>query len=183
MGHIAPVDPRVHRLPISDAERQISQWLLSNEHLMDNRQCVSLAKLAVNDFRSVRCWRRGESVLSSRLPIGTPIATFMDRQGEDSELYDGGIGVGAPGNMTTHAAVLTDYIEDDFGHIEAILVLDQHAELTEFRRMLYPVDPHAFGTATATNYYSILDEDGIPLGHTTKLNCLQPQAANAAGYR
>jgi len=164
MGYIAPIDPRVYELPASREEMRLRRWLLSNEPRMGNRQCVSLAKLAAEDFRSVRCWRRGLPVLSARLPIGTPIATFMDRKGKDSEHYDGGVGVGAPGNMTTHAAIFIDYVTDANGTVEAILVFDQHALLTEFRRMIYPVDPSAFGTATASNYYVINDEDGVPLG-------------------
>lgn len=164
MGHIAPVDRRVHSLPVSPDERELTHRLRANEDRMGNRQCVSLAKLAVEDFRSVRCWRRGEPILASRVPTGTPIATFMDRSGAESELYDGGVGVGAPGNMTTHAAVLIDYIEDSAGRVDAILVLDQHALLEGFRRMIYPVNPSVYGTGTATNYYTIFDEDQLPLG-------------------
>ena len=166
MGHVAPQDPRINSIPKSVEERRLYQTLLSGKERMKNMQCVSLAKLSVQDFRSVQCWRRGTSVLSERLPPGTPIATFMDRQGKDSELYDGGVGVGAPGNMTTHAAVLIDYIVNADNRVEAILVFDQHALLSDFRRMIYPVDSSAFGTATATNYYTIHDTDGIPLGST-----------------
>ena len=166
MGHVAPSDPRLETLPVSEIESQLRQRLTSNLDQMPNLQCVSLAKLAVDDFRTVWTWRRGASVLSERLPPGTPIATFMNRDGVDSELYDAGEGVGAPGNMTTHAAVLVDYIENEDGVIDGILVFDQHALLTEFRRMIYPVDPTAFGTATASNYYTILDDAGLPLGGT-----------------
>ncbi len=164
MGHLGPTDPRIEALPKSSAEQQLTNRLRAGKQQMGNLQCVSLAKLAVADFRSVRCWRRGEPVLSKRFLPGTPIATFLDRQGNESALYDGGIGVGAPGNMTTHAAVLVDYIEDDAGRVEAILVLDQHALLNDFRRMIYPVDLSAYGTATATNYFTILDDEGLPLG-------------------
>ncbi|MEO0893996.1 MAG: hypothetical protein AAFY35_15450 [Pseudomonadota bacterium] len=170
MGHVGPVDKRVHHLPQSQAERQLAARLRANKGRMANLQCVALAKLAVEDFRSVQCWRRGEPVLSKRFPLGTPIATFLDRDGGDSLLYDGGVGVGAPGNMTTHAAVLIDYIEGADGAVDGILVLDQHALLDGFRRMIYPVDASAYGTATATNYFTIHDETGTPLGATQDVN-------------
>ena len=166
MGHVGPVDKRVHQLPQSKAERQLAARLQAGHGRMGDLQSVSLAKLAVDDFRSVRSWRRGDPVLSKRFPPGTPIATFLDRDGKDSALYDGGIGVGAPGNMTTHAAVLVDYIEGADGEIDGILVLDQHALLDGFRRMIYPVDWAAYGTATATNYFTIHDDTGTPLGGT-----------------
>ena len=166
MGHIAPEDPRINKIPKSTEEKLLYQRLLAGKDRMKNMQCVSLAKLSVEDFRSVYCWRRGIPVLSERLPPGTPIATFLNREGEESELYDGGVGVGAPGNMTTHAAVLIDYIKGTDNEVNGILVFDQHALLSHFRRMIYPIDPSTFGTASATNYYTIDDSDGFPLGGT-----------------
>ncbi|AXS40278.1 hypothetical protein [Breoghania sp. L-A4] len=166
MGHIAPLDPRLETLTVGSDERVLRARLSAVEPEMANRQCVALVKAAVGDHRSVRQWQRGANVLSCRLPIGTPIATFLDREGGDSHLYDGGVGVGAPGNLTSHAAVLIDYIDGPDGRPEAILVFDQHALLTEIRRMIYPVDDTAFGTGNAANYHAILTSELTPIGGT-----------------
>ena len=167
MGHLAPLDPRLATMPVRSGERRLrarlEQGLAASQ---SNRQCVSLAKVAVSDFRSVQAWRRGPGVLAARWPIGTPLATFLDRDGNGSHLYDGGVGVGAPGNMTSHAAVLVDYIDGPDGAPEAILVLDQHALLDAIRRMIYPVDAAAFGTGNAANYHLIADAEGRFLGGT-----------------
>lgn len=165
MGHIAPLDPRLAAIPVGRTEARLRQRLATV--LLEtgaNRQCVSLAKAAAGDFRSVREWRRGPNVFSQRFAPGTPIATFLDREGNDSVLYDGGVGVGAPGNMTSHAAVLVAYIDGSDGLPAGILVLDQHALLDDIRRMIYHVDPTQFGTGNALNYYLIEDRTGIPLG-------------------
>lgn len=167
MGHIAPLDPRLGTLPAGTDELLLRQRLEAAEAEMANRQCVALAKVAVDDHRSVRQWRRGANVLSCRMPVGTPVATFLDRDGVESHLYDGGVGVGAPGNMTSHAAVLIDYLTDADGEPEAILVFDQHALLDEMRRMIYPVDDAAFGTGNAANYHAILTPELAPLGGET----------------
>ena len=66
---------------------------------LGNEQCVALAKAYVGSTASVRDWRRGVNALDGNLQPGTPIATFMDRQGNASTLYDGGVGVGAPKNQ------------------------------------------------------------------------------------
>ncbi|WP_321344951.1 hypothetical protein [Breoghania sp.] len=164
MGHVGPLDPRLRTTPVLPHERELKARLLALEGMMANRQCVALAKVAVEDFRSVRDWRRGESILARRMPAGTPIATFLDREGRDSHLYDGGVGVGAPGNMTSHAAVLIDYLCAENGQPDAILVFDQHALLDGIRRMIYPVDASLFGTANAANYHAIVDANMRPLG-------------------
>ncbi|WP_319529856.1 hypothetical protein [uncultured Cohaesibacter sp.] len=151
-------------LPVSDEERQLEQRLLTLSKTMPNRQCVALAKAAVSDTRTVREWRKGQSVLERHWPAGTPIATFLNREGEDSHLYDGGVGVGIPGNMTSHAAVLIGYVEASGDDPDGILVFDQHGLLDGFRRMIYPVDHSLFGTSNAANYYVIVDEDNLPIG-------------------
>lgn len=165
MGHAAPLDPRLATLPVGRTEARLRSRLAAMlEETGANRQCVSLAKAAAGDFRSVREWRRGPNVFSQRFPAGTPIATFLDREGNDSPLYDGGVGVGAPGNMTSHAAVLVAYLDGADGLPEGILVLDQHALLDDIRRMIFRADPKQFGTGNARNYYVIEDREGLPLG-------------------
>ncbi|WP_299329718.1 hypothetical protein [Parasphingopyxis sp.] len=164
MGHEAVLNPHIDAIPVGEAERELFHRLRANAHKMNNRQCVALAKLAVEDEATVVDWRRGDSILSRRMPVGTPIATFMDREGRDSDYYDGAVGIGAPGNMTSHAAVLIGYVSGALGVPDGILVLDQHALLPGMRRMVYPIDDTLFGTASANNYYAINGLDDRPLG-------------------
>ena len=75
MGHVAPLDPRLGTIPVGSDERLLQIFLeAALETTRSNRQCVSLAKVAVDDFRSVREWRRGPSVLAARWPIGTTVS-------------------------------------------------------------------------------------------------------------
>lgn len=129
---------------------------------LSNPQCVALAKAYVGASGSVTDWRRGTNALDGTLRPGTPIATFMDRSGNPSTLYDGGQGVGAPGNHTTHAAVFLDYVRDGTGKITGIKVMEQYAGSGGAKEKIYPVG--GSGTGNAANYYSINDTKGVPLG-------------------
>lgn len=139
---------------------------------LSNPQCVALAKAYVGASGSVTEWRRGTNVMDGTLKPGTPIATFMDRQGNPSTMYDGGQGVGAPGNHTTHAAVFLDYQRDGAGKITGIRVMEQYKGSNGAHERTYPVG--GFGTNNAANYHSINDKSGAPLGSTN------PMVQNAA---
>jgi hypothetical protein len=139
---------------------------------LSNPQCVALAKAYVGSNSSVTEWRRGSNVMDGTLKPGTPIATFMDRQGNPSTMYDGGQGVGAPGNHTTHAAVFLDYQRDGAGKITGIRVMEQYKGSGGAHERTYPVG--GFGTNNAANYHSINDKSGSPLGSTN------PMVQNAA---
>jgi hypothetical protein len=139
---------------------------------LSNPQCVALAKAYVGSNSSVTEWRRGSNVMDGTLKPGTPIATFMDRKGNPSSMYDGGQGVGAPGNHTTHAAVFLDYQRDGAGKITGIRVMEQYKGSGGAHERTYPVG--GFGTNNAANYHSINDKSGAPLGSTN------PMVQNAA---
>ncbi len=138
---------------------------------LNNQQCVALAKAYVGATGSVTDWRRGSNALDGTLRPGTPIATFMDRSGNPSTLYDAG-GTGAPGNHTTHAAVFMDYVRDGSGKITGIKVMEQYVGSGGAKEKVYPVG--GFGTSNAANYYSINDTRGAPLGPNNPMLHTQP---------
>jgi hypothetical protein len=78
---------------------------------LPNGECVTLVQKAAG-LPPVGLWARGANAVQNQLPIGTPVATFMDRAGNPSNRYDGGQGVGAPGNNTTHAGIVAGYTAD-----------------------------------------------------------------------
>lgn len=125
-------------------------------------ECVDLARQYVGSHESVTTWRRGESVMSGNLKPGTPIATFMNRDGSPSERYDGGK-TGAPGNHTTHAAVFTGYQRDKNGNIIGINVVEQWQGQAP-KKSTYPIDSNRFGTRNGGNYYVVNNDQGAPLG-------------------
>jgi hypothetical protein len=107
---------------------------------------------------SVWDWRRGVGVGEGNLPTATPVSTFMGRSGQPSEFYDAHQGVGAPGNNTTHTAILMGYTKD------GILVEEQYVgshgpQLHEYKWH----DPRG-GEKAAENYFSINDLSGLPAG-------------------
>ncbi len=75
---------------------------------LPNEECVTLVQKA-SGLPPVGMWARGANAVQNQLPIGTPVATFMDRAGNPSDRYDGGQGVGLPGNNTTHAGIVAGY--------------------------------------------------------------------------
>jgi hypothetical protein len=125
---------------------------------LTNEECVELARKAAGIHEGVRDWRRGVNVNSANLPPGTPLATFMDRQGQPSDLYDGGQGVGAPGNNTTHAAVFMGYTKD------GILVDEQYRGSGGPHLQEYKFGDKRGGEKDANNYFSINDLGGLPAG-------------------
>lgn len=143
---------------------------------LSSEECVALAKAAVGDPRSVRDWRRGDHVMGGHLAPGTPIATFMDRAGRASNLYDGGQGVGAPGNNTTHAGVFLGYTSDG-----GMQVLEQYrGSGGPHVKTYYPGDRRG-GEKDANNYFSINGPDGKPLGGANNpLSILAENARKAA---
>ena len=142
----------------------LEAWLDAQITYWGSEECVVIAKVAVDALRTVANWRRGPGVLDHALPTGTPLATFLDREGRPSPLYDAGIGLGKTGNRTTHAAVLAGYDLARGGTIRAIKVYEVYPGSGGVRRKLYPVDDSAFGTGNARNYHAILDHDLTPLG-------------------
>lgn len=69
---------------------------------------------------------QGQDALSGNLKPGKPVATFLDRQGRQSNLYDAG-GTGAPDNLTAHAGVFDHYIKDANGRITGMAMWEQYS--------------------------------------------------------
>jgi hypothetical protein len=124
---------------------------------LTNEQCVALVDAYSGIHGTVREWRRGDSVTAG-LPIGTPVATFLDRSGNQSELYDGGQGVGAPGNNTTHTAILSG--TDKTG----IWVTEQYTGSGGPQLHHYLYGDSRGGEKDALNYHAIVDSQGVPMG-------------------
>lgn len=142
---------------------------------LTNEQCVELVRKVTGIPEGVADWRRGTSVRDQRLPVGTPLATFMDRRGNPSQFYDAHQGVGAPGNNTTHAAILAGYTDD------GILVAEQYVGSGGPHLQEYKFNDPRGGEKAAESYYSINTPEGRPAGERNPLKEL-PGSASAYGY-
>ena len=162
--HLRLPDPVAVPIAPIASPQELEAWLRRKVWRMRNRECVALAKLVVGDTQTVREWRRGPVATELRLPTGTPVATFLDRDGGQSDLYDAGVGVGISGNFTTHAGVVMDYVPDGNGTIEGLRLFEIYPGSRGLRKRIYPNDPDLFGTRSACNYCAILGPDGLPLG-------------------
>ncbi|WGW02631.1 hypothetical protein [Tropicibacter oceani] len=150
--------------PVSRFDPALEAWLNAMFHYWGCDECVVLPKVAVNAMRTVGNWRRGASVIRTVLPPGTPVATFLTRQGAPSDRWDGGQGLGITGNFTTHSGVLAGYLLDAHGALIGIKIWELYPGCGRVRRRIYPLDDTRFGTANARNYHAIHDLDGAPLG-------------------
>lgn len=155
-----PLDP-----PSTEYDPILQDWFDLHVTYWRSEECVVLPKVAVNAMRSVAHWRRGVNAVDTILPPGTPVATFMGRRGQPSDLWDGGEGLGITGNNTTHAGVLAGYVLDGNGTVAALKLWELYPGCgMRTRRRIYPVDDTAFGTANARNYHAILEPSLLPLG-------------------
>jgi len=165
--------------PIPADEKALADHIKQIAPNLTNEQCVELAKKSVGAEGSVSSWRRGDDVMSGNMKIGTPIATFMDRRGKQSDKYDGGEGVGAPGNNTTHAAVFAGYQRDENGGITGIKVWEQYKGSGGPYTHVYAVGDKRGGEKSAENYAAIKDEQGNYLGG--KNNPMTPREEGKGG--
>jgi hypothetical protein len=140
---------------------------------LTNEQCVELVRKVTGISEGVTDWRRGTNVRDQRLPVGTPLATFMDRQGRPSQFYDAHQGVGAPGNNTTHAAILAGYTDD------GILVAEQYVGSGGPHLQEYKYNDPRGGEKAAESYYSINTPSGAPAGER---NPLKEPAGESSAY-
>lgn len=165
---LAPVTP----IPGESQERLAARIKAVNPY-RSNQECVALAKASVGSNASVTSWRRGANAVQNQLPVGTPVATFMNRQGKASERYDAG-GTGSRGTQTTHAAVVAGYEKDKQGVVTGMQVWEQYAGSGGPRLKTYPVDSKKFGEKNASNYFAIEQEgkngERIALGGTNNPN-------------
>jgi hypothetical protein len=141
---------------------------------LTNEQCVELVRKVTGISEGVTDWRRGTNVRDQRLPVGTPLATFMDRRGNPSQFYDAHEGVGAPGNNTTHAAILAGYTDD------GILVAEQYVGAGPHLQE-YKFNDRRGGEKAAENYYSINNPQGQPAGEHNPLK-EPPGSSSQYGY-
>ncbi|WP_187273038.1 phage tail tip lysozyme [Methylobacterium sp. WL69] len=127
-----------------------------------NEQCVALAKAYVGVSGSVTSWRKGDAAQAGTLKPGTPIATFLNRNGSQSDRYAGG-GTGTMGAGTDHAAVFTGYIRDKNGNITGMNVAEQYKGSGGVKSKQYNFGS-GFGEKNASNYNAIKGPDGSYLG-------------------
>ncbi|KNG94690.1 hypothetical protein [Pseudaestuariivita atlantica] len=160
----------------------LEEWLTAHVRYWRCEECVVLPKVAVNAMRSVANWRRGPRVVDAVIPPGTPIGTFMHRDGRPADRWDGGEGLGAPGNDTTHSAVLAGYLMDAYGGVLGLKVWELYPGCgMRARRRIYPLDDSRFGSRNARNYHVICEPDGRPLGgRDNPVHAMWPAGRNDA---
>ena len=109
--------------------------------------CVPLVQ-AVTGAPSTDQWVRGANALAARPPIGTAVATFMNRDGSPSDRYDGGVGHGIRGNNTTHAGIIAGYTADG-----GMVLWEQYVGSGGPKQRTYY--PSGTGEQNASNYFTI----------------------------
>lgn len=142
-------------------EADISRDIKKRFPRMRNEQCVALAKAYVGSGGSVTDWRRGEGAMGGGLKPGTPVATFMGKNYQQSDRYAGG-GPGTPGIHRDHAGVFLGYELDSKGHITGMRIAEQYKGSHGVHEKTY--HSRGVGSRNASNYYSINDSGGRPLG-------------------
>lgn len=136
-----------------------------NLHLMGkvvSEQCVALANAAVGFKGSVRDWRKGAGAADGTLKPGTPVATFLDRMGRETDRYAGG-GIGTPGAHLDHAGIFQKYLRDAAGKIIGMQIAEQYKGSHGVHLKNYAFG-QGFGEGNGSNYHAVMGPDGKPLG-------------------
>jgi hypothetical protein len=120
--------------------------------------CVELAKKTAGMAGSVWDWRRGDNAITHKLPVGTPVATFEDRQHNPSQFYDAHIGTGAIGANSTHAAVVAGYTKD------GIILAEQYVGSHGVHLHEYKTGDVRGGEKDALHYFAVNDVNNLPAG-------------------
>lgn len=160
----------------SETGDQLAARIRAVEPSLTNEQCVELARKVSGISETVTAWRKGQSATETRLPVGTPVATFLNRDGSPSDRYDGGAGVGAPGNNTTHAAIVAGYTPE--GDLQ---LWEQYQGSGGPRLTTYKRGDARGGEKDANNYFSINGPNGQALGSSNPLAVKSAPAANTSG--
>ena len=123
-------------------------------------QCVELAfQMAHIPYTSemVRSITRGKGATEERLPVGTPVSTFLAAPGVLSDHYAGG-GTGRPGAGLDHMGTVVGYDKDG-----NLLLLNQWAGQAPTVSTYKPGDRP--GTEhDANQYFAVMDQLGLPAG-------------------
>jgi hypothetical protein len=142
---------------------------MRDKGLVTNQQCVSLATAAVGiklgsgrEGANVHDWRRGDAAQAGGLKAGTPISTFLDRQGRTTDLYAGG-GSGTMGAHLDHAAIFEKYIRNKGGAITGMDVAEQYKGSGGTHSRAYMFG-RGWGEGDAANYYAVKTASGGYLG-------------------
>lgn len=137
--------------------------------LLTDEQCVTLAMASVGVRKgsgeagaNVHDWRKGDGADAGTLKPGTPVATFLNRDGSQSDRYAGG-GAGTPGAHLDHAGVFQKYVLDAYGKRIGMTLLEQYqgsrgAHLKDY------LFGKGSGEGNGSNYHAVLGPDGRPLG-------------------
>ncbi len=144
-----------------------------------NEQCVSLAKAAVNASGSVLNWRKGVGAQAGTLQPGTPVATFLNRDGSQSDRYAGG-GTGTMGAGTDHAGVFQSYVRDKDGKIIGMNLAEQYRGSGGVKSKTYMFG-QGFGEKNGSNYHAVMGSDGQYLGGSRNPMTSAPQAGGSPG--
>lgn len=170
-AQFASIDPSRIRPQSGETAEQLATRIQQMAPGMPSQECVALAKSAVGvnatpGANSVSDWRRGEGAQDGNLVRGTPVATFLDRNGKPSTRYDGGVGNGISGNNTTHAAVFDSYATDQNGKRTGINVWEQYDGSGGAHMKTYNFGDRRGGTKAGENYYSVnsASNNNAPLG-------------------
>ena len=142
--------------------------------LITDQQCVTLAMASVGikkgsgqEGSNVHDWtfRKGENAYDKELPIGTPVATHLNRDGSQSSRYAGG-GSGTPGAGLDHAGVIAGYRvnpktgEKEMGIAEQWQGINRKLGVNERINWL---PANGYGEHGGKNYSPIRDKYGNPL--------------------
>ena len=135
---------------------------LSRSGAINGRECVDLVKAYTGQRGSVTTWRRGENADGGNLTPGTPIATFLNRDGSQANRYAGG-GTGTPGANLDHAGIFESYIRDKAGQAIGMRIAEQYRRSGGPRMKEYFFG-QGRGEGNGSNYAAVLGPDGNPLG-------------------
>ena len=161
--------------------------------LISDQQCVTLGMAAVGIRKgvgqggNVHDWRKGDAAEAGGLKKGTPISTFLDRQGRETDRYAGG-GSGTPGAHLDHAGVFDHYTVDKNGRRTGFVMAEQYQGSGGVHMKAYGFH-NGYGEGDGSHYHAIQTPDGRYLGgdrnpmsrRATDLAVAHPAAGRRAG--
>jgi hypothetical protein len=157
--------------------------------LITNEQCVTLGMASVGvkygsqmEGGHTSDWRRGDSAAEGGLKAGTPIATFLDRQGRTGNTYAIGGNGGQMGAGLDHAAVFENYIRDKTNKIIGMQVEEQYKG-SHGQHLKNYMFGQGRGEHDASNYYAIKTRSGYLGGAANPMSGNADAIANAIPKR